>query len=106
MGRLLVERDSSISGERDDLEAAAGWLLENGYIQEPLPAENIPEAEQQEPEETEADTVSETISDHGVTTHCISLPLAGFTPDSLKNLIRTLYAGRCLRATGSESSPR
>ena len=30
VGRLLVERDSSISGERDDLEAAAGWLLENG----------------------------------------------------------------------------
>ena len=52
VGRLLVERDSSISGERDDLEAAAGWLLENGYIQEPLPAESIPEAEQQEPEET------------------------------------------------------
>ena len=37
VGRLLVERDSSISGERDDLEAAAGWLLENGYIQEPFP---------------------------------------------------------------------
>ena len=31
VGRLLVERDSSISGERDDLEAAAGWLLENGF---------------------------------------------------------------------------
>ena len=96
VGRLRVERDSSISGERDDLEAAAGWLLENGYIQEPLPAEDIPEAEQQEPEETEADTDSETISDHGVTTHCISLPLAGFTPDSLKNLIRTLYARQIL----------
>ena len=96
VGGLRVERDGSISGERDDLEAAAGWLLENGYIQEPLPAEDIPEAEQQEPEETEADTDSETISDHGVTTHCISLPLAGFTPDSLKNLIRTLYARQIL----------
>lgn len=39
VGSLQVERDGSITGERTDLEAAAGWLLENGYISEPLPTE-------------------------------------------------------------------
>lgn len=38
VGSLQVERDGSITGERADLEAAAAWLQENGYIQEPIPA--------------------------------------------------------------------
>lgn len=98
VGTLQVERDGSITGERTDLEAVAPWLMEQGYIQEPFPAEESAEAEQPqlEPEEPEADTDSEAPSNHGITAHCISLPLAGFTPDSLKNLIRTLYARQIL----------
>ena len=46
VGNLQVERDGSITGERADLEVAAGWLLENGYIQEPLPADETFPAEE------------------------------------------------------------
>ena len=42
VGNLQVERDGRITGEREYFEAAADWLLENGYIQEPLPAAEAP----------------------------------------------------------------
>ena len=90
VGNLLVERDGSITGEREDFEAAADWLLENGYIQKPLfdteaPAEEpatepVPEEDSKVPAEQE------------VTHTCVSLPLAEFTHTGLINLMRMLYA--------------
>lgn len=105
VGSLKVERDGSITGERADLEAVASWLMEQGYIQEPIPAEDIPEAGQQpEPEQSEADMDSEAHGDHGIVAQCVSLPLTGFTPDSLKKLIRTLYARQSLIRAMTQSN--
>ena len=85
VGNLLVERDGSITGEREDFEAAADWLLENGYIQEPLFDAEAP-AEEQPNEDSKALAAQE------VTHTCVSLPLAEFTHTSLINLMRMLYA--------------
>lgn len=85
VGNLQVERDGSITGEREDFEAADDWLLENGYIQEPLfAAEAL--VEEQPDEDSKATTEQE------ITHTCVSLPLAEFTHNSLINLMRMLYA--------------
>ena len=84
-GNLQVERDGSITGEREDFEAAADWLLENGYIQEPLFTAEAP-VEEQPDEDSKAPAEQE------VTHTCVSLPLAEFTHTSLINLMRMLYA--------------
>lgn len=70
VGNLMVERDGSITGEQADFEAIADWLLDNGYIQEPLTA-----------------TAQEAIKHTAVT-----ISLTEFTTDTMKNLIRMLYA--------------
>lgn len=101
VGNLQVERDGSITGERADLEVAAGWLLENGYIQEPLPADETfpaeePAAEEQSDEQDAAEEDSKEPLEETISHTCISLPLAEFQPNGLKNLIRMLYARQCL----------
>lgn len=98
VGGLQVERDGSITGERADLEAASGWLLENGYISEPLPTEHTPAEEtttDEQPVAEEAPVTNEDLkapAEQPITHTCVSLPLAEFTPASLINLIRMLYA--------------
>ena len=96
VGNLMVERDGSITGERTDLEAAAGWLLENGYISEPLPTEEAPAEEPAEEapmaEEQPDDEHLKAPAGQEITHTCVSLPLAEFTPPSLINLLRILYA--------------
>lgn len=92
VGNLMVERDGSITGERTDLEAAAGWLLENGYISEPLPTEEAPAAEGQPAEEQPDDEHLKAPAGQEITHTCVSLPLAEFTPATLTNLLRMLYA--------------
>lgn len=84
IGNLQVERNGSITGERTDLEAVADWLMENGYIQEPIQP-------MEQPAEKMA-TDSEAPAEEPVTHTCLSLQLSGFTPLGLKNLIRMLYA--------------
>ena len=100
VGNLQVERDGSITGERADLEAAAGWLLENGYISEPLPTEEAPAEEYAEeasvaegqPAEEQPDDEHVKASATEIMHTCVSLPLAEFTPATLTNLLRILYA--------------
>ena len=101
VGNLKVERDGSITGERADLDAAAGWLLENGYISEPLPTEDAPAEEHAEeasvaegqPAEEQPDAEHlKAPAGQEITHTCVSLPLAEFTPPSLINLLRILYA--------------
>lgn len=108
VGSLQVERDGSITGERTDLEAAAGWLLENGYISEPLPTEHTP-AEEDAPDEQSnegqpakeqpvadeapaTDENSKATAEQPVSHTCLNISLGEFTPTSLMNLIRMLYA--------------
>ena len=91
-GNLQVERDGSITGERADLEAVAGWLMDNGYIQEPLPTDEPFPAEEQPAEQDAAEEDSKAPLEESISHTCISLPLAEFQPNGLKNLIHMLYA--------------
>lgn len=93
VGNLTIERDGAITGEHLELLAVTGWLLEHGYIAEPIPmveqhaAENI---EEQPAEKITPDL--EAVADEPITHTCVFLPLSSFTPLGLKNLIRMLYA--------------
>lgn len=91
IGEITVNRDASVSGEREALFPAAECLLENGYITE-LPAELTaadPEATAEEvPAEAEpADSAAEDIT---VTTLRIYEP--DWTVQSMTNLMHMLYA--------------
>ena len=102
VGNLLVERDGSITGERDDLEAVAEWLLTNNYIDAPLhTAEPEADADFEAPEETQPDTQespadSETPLEDQVSRISVSVPLADCTPAQLINILRMLYARQTL----------
>ena len=84
VGNLTIERDGAITAEPGDLQEVSGWLMEHGYISEPiLPTE--------QPAEKAAND-SEAPAEEPVTHTCVFLQLSGFTPLGLKNLIRMLYA--------------
>ena len=91
IGEITVNRDASVSGEREALLPAAECLLENGYITE-LPAEltaaDSEATAKEAPAEAEpADTAAEDIT---VTTLWIYEP--DWTVKSMTNLMHMLYA--------------
>ena len=91
IGEITVNRDASVSGEREALLPAAECLLENGYITE-LPAEltaaDSEATAKEAPAEAEpADTAAEDIT---VTTLRIYEP--DWTVKSMTNLMHMLYA--------------
>ena len=93
VGNLTVERGGAITGGHIDLLAVAGWLLEHGYISEPIALPEQPateNAEEHPAEKTGPDL--EVPADAPVTHTCVFLPLSSFTPTGLKNLIRILHA--------------
>ena len=97
IGEIMVNRDASVSGEREALLPAAACLLENGYITE-LPGE-LTEADSEAPsKEAPADAASaeetpehtEPAEDISVTTLRIYEPC--WTVQSLTNFMHMLYA--------------
>lgn len=91
IGEITVNRDASVSGEREALLPTAECLLENGYITE-LPAEltaadSEATAEEAPAEAEPADTAAEDIT---VTTLRIYEP--DWTVQSMTNLMHMLYA--------------
>ena len=91
IGEITVNRDASVSGEREALLPAAECLLENGYITE-LPAEltaadSEATAEEAPAEAEPADTEAEDVT---VTTLRIYEP--DWTVQSMTNLMHMLYA--------------
>ena len=91
IGEITVNRDASVSGEREALLPAAECLLENGYITE-LPAEltaadSEATAEEAPAEAEPADSAAEDIT---VTTLRIYEP--DWTVQSMTNLMHMLYA--------------
>ena len=91
IGEITVNRDASVSGEREALLPTAECLLENGYITE-LPAEltaadSEATAEEAPAEAEPADTAAEDIT---VTTLRIYEP--DWTMQSMTNLMHMLYA--------------
>ena len=121
IGGITVNRDASVSGERDEMVPVARFLMDNGYISE-MPAgldepqanseavattehqpaeEEDTVAEEELPADSEAETDSATpmadvteLPDR-IT---VSLPLIGCTPQGLINILRTLYARQSLIA--------
>ena len=93
VGNLTIERDGAIIGEHLELLAVTGWLLEHGYITEPIPMVEQPATENIEEQPAEKTTPDlEAAADESITHTCVFLPLSSFTPTGLKNLIRMLYA--------------
>ena len=93
VGNLTIERDGAIIVEHLELLTVTGWLLEHGYITEPIPMMEQPAAESIEEQPAEKTTPDlEAAADESITHTCVFLPLSSFTPTGLKNLIRTLYA--------------
>ena len=93
VGNLTIERDGAIIGEHLELLTVTGWLLEHGYITEPIPMMEQPAAENIEEQPAEKTTPDlEAAADESITHTCVFLPLSSFTPTGLKNLIRMLYA--------------
>ena len=91
IGEITVNRDASVSGEREALLPTAECLLENGYITE-LPAEltaadSEATAEEAPAEAEPADTEAEDVT---VTTLRIYEP--DWTVQSMTNLMHMLYA--------------
>ena len=91
IGEITVNRDASVSGEREALLPAAECLLENGYINE-MPAElttadSEATAEKAPAEAEPADAAAEDIT---VTTLRIYEP--DWTVQSMTNLMHMLYA--------------
>ena len=56
VGNLTIERDGAIIGEHLELLTVTGWLLEHGYITEPIPMMEQPAAESIEEQPAEKTT--------------------------------------------------
>ena len=91
IGEITVNRDASVSGEREALFPAAECLLENGYITE-LPAELTEDDSEASAEEVpaEAEPTDSAAEDIAVTTIRIYEP--DWTVQSMTNLMHMLYA--------------
>lgn len=91
IGEITVNRDASVSGEREALLPAAACLLENGYITE-MPAELTAADSEATAEEApaEAEPADSTAEDITVTTLRIYEP--DWTVQSMTNLMHMLYA--------------
>lgn len=91
IGEITVNRDASVSGEREALLPAAECLLENGYITE-LPAELTAADSEATAEEApaEAEPADSAVEDITVTTIRIYEP--DWTMQSMTNLMHMLYA--------------
>ena len=88
IGKLMVNRDASISAEdAADLDAIRPFLIEKGYIEAPVRTATKPEAQEQ-PHEVSA---IQKLTDE-ITQMDISIPHEGMNMNALRNFIFTLYS--------------
>ncbi len=92
VGGLTVEHDGAIEGEARDLLEIADWLLEHGLILKPIQFSEEPDSEPASEAISEPTVDDSETSTEPVTHTCVFLRLASFTPLTLKNLLRMLYA--------------
>ena len=97
IGELTVNRDSSITGEQEALMCIEQFLLDKGFIADRIALDIEAQAEEQ-PAETEDDLEApeQTEDTEQPNRTCISVPLTEFTPLSMANLLRLLYARQYL----------
>ena len=91
IGEITVNRDASVSGEREALLPAAECLLENGYITE-LPAELTEDDSEVPAEEAPAEAEPTDSAAEAITMTTIRIYEPDWTVQSMTNLMHMLYA--------------
>ena len=91
IGEITVNRDASVSGEREALLPAAECLLENGYITE-LPAELTEDDSEVPAEEAPAEAEPTDSAAEDITMTTIRIYEPDWTVQSMTNLMHMLYA--------------
>ena len=91
IGEITVNRDASVSGEREALLPAAECLLENGYITE-LPAELTEDDSEASAEEVPAKAEPADSAAEDITVTTIRIYEPDWTVQSMTNLMHMLYA--------------
>ena len=91
IGEITVNRDASVSGEREALLPAAECLLENGYITE-LPAELTAADSEATAEETPAEAEPADTAAEDITVTTLRIYEPDWTVQSMTNLMHMLYA--------------
>ena len=91
IGEITVNRDASVSGEREALLPAAECLLENGYITE-LPAELAAADSEATAEEAPAAAEPADTEAEDVTVTTLRIYEPDWTVQSMTNLMHMLYA--------------
>ena len=91
IGEIMVNRDASVSGEREALLPAAECLLENGYITE-LPAELTEDDSEASAEEVPAKAEPADSAAEDITVTTIRIYEPDWTVQSMTNLMHMLYA--------------
>ena len=91
IGEITVNRDASVSGEREALLPAAECLRENGYITE-LPAELTEDDSEASAEEAPAKAEPADSADKDITVTTIRIYEPDWTVQSMTNLMHMLYA--------------
>ena len=91
IGEITVNRDASVSGEREALLPAAECLLENGYITE-LPAELAEDDSEASAEEAPAKAEPADYAAEDITVTTLRIYEPDWTVQSMTNLMHMLYA--------------
>ena len=91
IGEITVNRDASVSGEREALLPAAEFLLENGYISG-LPADLTADDSEAPDDKATASSEPECSSPEEITTTTLRIYEPGWTVQSMTNLMHMLYA--------------
>ena len=91
IGEITVNRDASVSGEREALLPAAECLLENGYITE-LPANLTEDDSAASAEEAPAKAEPADSADEDITVTTIRIYEPDWTVQSMTNFMHMLYA--------------
>ena len=91
IGEITVNRDASVSGEREALLPAAEFLLENGYISG-LPADLTADDSEAPDDKATASSEPECSSPEEITTTTLRIYEPGWTVQSMTNFMHMLYA--------------
>ena len=91
IGEITVNRDASVSGEREALLPAAEFLLENGYISE-LPADLTADDSEAPDNKATASSEPDCSGTEEITTTTLRIYESGWTVQSMTNFMHMLYA--------------
>ena len=91
IGEITVNRDASVSGEREALLPAAGFLLENGYISG-LPADLTADDSEAPDNKATASSEPEGSGPEEITTTTLRIYEPDWTVQSMTNFMHMLYA--------------